>query len=145
MGCGGGILSEGLARLGADVTGIDVVPENVHVAAAHAQRDPFIRDRIQYRHVSAEELAAEGARFDAVIASEVIEHVKRPSAFAKTLAKLAEPGKGLVFISTLDRSNKSVSFLARGYVPPVATCKEPVSSWTKSITHVFSSLLYPAR
>ncbi|KAG1679390.1 hypothetical protein FOA52_007680 [Chlamydomonas sp. UWO 241] len=88
VGCGGGILAESLARLGATVTAIDVTRQNVDAAAAHAARDPLVAARVRYECVSAETLVERGLAFDVVIASEVIEHVRRPDEFVATLARL---------------------------------------------------------
>lgn len=77
VGCGGGILSEALARLGASVHGIDITAENVAAARVHSLADPLVAARVSYEVVSAEELAARGARYDVVVASEVLEHVSR--------------------------------------------------------------------
>ncbi len=103
IGCGGGILSEPLARLGAAVTGIDPVAQSIEVAKAHAQTQGL---EISYRAVTAEDLASEGATFDVVIASEVVEHVADLSTFLKTCRTLCKD-KGLFFVSTLNRTMKS--------------------------------------
>ncbi len=103
IGCGGGILSEPLARLGAAVTGIDPVAQSIEVAKAHAETQGL---KISYRAVTAEELASEGATFDAVIASEVVEHVADLPAFLKTCRTLCKD-KGLFIVSTLNRTMKS--------------------------------------
>jgi 2-polyprenyl-6-hydroxyphenyl methylase/3-demethylubiquinone-9 3-methyltransferase len=103
IGCGGGILSEPLARLGAAVTGIDPVAETVSVAAAHANAQGL---PINYRAVTAEDLAAERAVFDVVIASEVVEHVADLPSFLRTCRALCKPG-GIFIVSTLNRTAKS--------------------------------------
>ncbi|GAX73793.1 hypothetical protein CEUSTIGMA_g1244.t1 [Chlamydomonas eustigma] len=90
VGCGGGILSESLARLGASVHGIDVTSENVEVAAVHSRRDPLVHSRVRYECIAAEQLADQGAKYDVVVASEVIEHVLQPDQFVKTLATLLD-------------------------------------------------------
>ncbi|CAN0110117.1 unnamed protein product, partial [Laminaria digitata] len=87
VGCGGGLLSESLARLGAEVTGIDPSPENVAVASAHAQGDPLTRT-IRYEAATAEELEARGSCFDLVASLEVIEHVDDHQGFVSALAGL---------------------------------------------------------
>jgi 2-polyprenyl-6-hydroxyphenyl methylase/3-demethylubiquinone-9 3-methyltransferase len=103
IGCGGGILSEPLARLGARVTGIDPVEQSISAARAHAQN---LRLPISYRAGTAEDLARENCVFDAVIASEVVEHVADIDAFLKTCRTLCRPG-GLFILSTLNRTAKS--------------------------------------
>ena len=103
IGCGGGILSEPLARLGGSVTGIDPVEESIGVAALHAKKQGLT---VSYRAATAETLASEGRTFDVVVASEVIEHVASVSSFLKTCRALCKPG-GLLIISTLNRTSKS--------------------------------------
>ncbi|EFJ47297.1 hypothetical protein VOLCADRAFT_92038, partial [Volvox carteri f. nagariensis] len=89
VGCGGGILSEALARLGAEVHGIDVTRENVEVAGMHVRADPRVAARVRYDVISAEDLAASGtALYDVVIASEVLEHVNRPHELLPVLTSL---------------------------------------------------------
>ncbi len=103
IGCGGGILSEPLARLGGSVTGIDPVEESIGVATLHAKKQGLT---IGYRAATAEVLASEGSKFDVVIASEVIEHVTDISSFLRTCRALCKP-RGLLIISTLNRTSKS--------------------------------------
>jgi 2-polyprenyl-6-hydroxyphenyl methylase / 3-demethylubiquinone-9 3-methyltransferase len=103
IGCGGGILSEPLARLGAEVTGIDPVEESIGVATAHSKRQGLA---IRYRAATAEDLAREGAVFDVIIASEVVEHVADVASFLNTCRLLCKPG-GLLILSTLNRTSKS--------------------------------------
>jgi 2-polyprenyl-6-hydroxyphenyl methylase/3-demethylubiquinone-9 3-methyltransferase len=103
IGCGGGILSEPLARLGASVTGIDPVGESIEVAKSHAAHEKL---GIAYRAALAEDLAREGALFNMVIASEVVEHVADLTAFLSTCRSLCEAG-GLFIVSTLNRTAKS--------------------------------------
>ena len=103
IGCGGGILSEPLARLGGTVTGIDPVEESIGVATVHAKKQGLI---IAYRAASAETLASEQRIFDVVVASEVIEHVADTASFLKTCRALCKPG-GLLIVSTLNRTSKS--------------------------------------
>lgn len=103
IGCGGGLLSEPMARLGARVTGVDAGTEAIGVARAHAAESGL---DIDYRCSSAEELAASGARFDAVLALEIVEHVADVEAFCGALAALLRPG-GTLVMSTLNRTRRS--------------------------------------
>ena len=104
VGCGGGILSEGLARAGAEVTGIDLAPELLAVARDHA-RDGGLS--IDYRQVSVESLADEQpASFDHVTCMEMLEHVPDPGSVVRACARLVKPG-GRVFFSTLNRKLKA--------------------------------------
>lgn len=107
IGCGGGLLSEPMTRLGAAVTGIDADDKTIATAALHAVEGGL---DIEYRVSLAETIAEErpGA-FDAVVASEVIEHVADPALFATSLSKLVRPG-GAVFLTTLNRTAKSLLF-----------------------------------
>jgi len=115
IGCGGGLVSEPLTRLGAAVTGIDADTLTIGTARLHAEQTGL---DIDYRTCLAEELAAEmPAAFDAVIASDVIEHVADPALFAASLATLVRPG-GAVFVTPLNRTMKSLVFgkIAADYV-----------------------------
>lgn len=107
IGCGGGLISEPLARLGAVVTGIDPAPENIETARRHATGSGLT---INYRQAVVEDLAAESATFDAVLCLEVIEHVPDVPAFLKICSSLVRPG-GLMIVSTLNRTLKAY-FLA---------------------------------
>lgn len=92
IGCGGGLLSSSLARLGARTLGIDASAENIKIAAVHASHDPYLSSpqHLTYRHVSAESLVEEDTRFDAVCALEVLEHVDQPAEFLRTCAELVK-------------------------------------------------------
>jgi 2-polyprenyl-6-hydroxyphenyl methylase/3-demethylubiquinone-9 3-methyltransferase len=105
IGCGGGLLSEALARLGASVHGVDVVERNVDIAREHAQGEGL---RIDYEHASAERLAERGASYDVVLNMEVVEHVADLAAFMDAVNALVRPG-GHTFVSTLNRN--AVSFV----------------------------------
>ena len=104
VGCGGGILSEGLAFRGADVTGIDMGKAPLDVARAHAQTQNL---SIDYRQIPVEQLAAEmPAAFDIITCMEMLEHVPDPASVVKACAALVKPG-GHVFFSTLNRNPKA--------------------------------------
>src|SRR3546814_7279234 len=103
VGCGGGLRSEPLWRLGAAVTGIDAAPQNIAVAALHAEESSLA---IDYRHISVEELPARPARLDAVLNSEVGEHVADVGSFLAASAALVRPG-GMMFLATLNRTPKA--------------------------------------
>ncbi|KAL6261754.1 hypothetical protein P5V15_006843 [Pogonomyrmex californicus] len=107
IGCGGGILSESLARIGAQVTGIDVEPKAIDVAKQHAKLDPNISKRVNYIHTTVEEFSQEQKEtYDAVVTSEVVEHVADPELFLKECVKLVKPGKS-IFITTVNRTLSS--------------------------------------
>ncbi len=103
IGCGGGLLSEPLSRLGAQVTGIDAAATNVRVAALHAARDGL---DIDYRHATAEALAAAGESYDLVLNMEVVEHVAHLDSFMAASCALVKPGGALV-AATLNRTPKA--------------------------------------
>ncbi len=104
VGCGGGILAEGLAHLGAEVTGIDLAGANLQVAEAHARESGLT---IQYRQIAVEALAeAEPASFDVVTCLEMLEHVPDPGSVVAACSRLVKPG-GHVFFSTINRNPKS--------------------------------------
>lgn len=100
VGCGGGLLAEPLARLGATVTGIDPLPESIETARWHAAETGV---ELAYEAATLEEVVREGRRFDLVVASEVIEHVPDPEGFIAALAKAVRPG-GLAILSTVSRT-----------------------------------------
>lgn len=103
VGCGGGLAAEPLARLGAAVTGLDMAGMSLNVARAHAASAGL---EIDYRLESAEAAAARGARFDLVLALEIVEHVADVPTFLAALSALAKPG-GMVILSTLNRTPES--------------------------------------
>jgi 2-polyprenyl-6-hydroxyphenyl methylase/3-demethylubiquinone-9 3-methyltransferase len=103
VGCGGGLISEPLARLGAKVTGIDPTADAIAVARRHAEAQGL---DIDYRTATAEDLQAENALFDAVVCMEVIEHIPDQAAFVRSLGQLVRPG-GMLVMSTLNRTWKS--------------------------------------
>lgn len=104
VGCGGGILSEGLARAGAQVVGIDLGEELLEIAKAHAEESGIA---VEYRRISAETLAeTEPGSFDIVTCMEMLEHVPDPASVVDACARLVKPG-GRVFFSTLNRKLKA--------------------------------------
>lgn len=104
VGCGGGILAEGLAQLGADVTGIDMAGANLKVADEHAKESKL---SIEYKKIAVEELAAQApGSFDVVTCLEMLEHVPDPASVIEACSQLVKPG-GHVFFSTLNRNPKS--------------------------------------
>jgi 2-polyprenyl-6-hydroxyphenyl methylase / 3-demethylubiquinone-9 3-methyltransferase len=132
IGCGGGLLCEPLARLGATVTGIDLVPANLVAARQHARAAAL---DVTYRDVAAEQLAAEGARFDLVCAMEVVEHVADVPGFLATCGALVRPGGGLI-LATLNRTLRS---FALGIV-----AAEYVLGWLPRGTHQWQRFLRPS-
>jgi 2-polyprenyl-6-hydroxyphenyl methylase/3-demethylubiquinone-9 3-methyltransferase len=100
IGCGGGILSEAVARLGADVHGVDVVNKNIQTARLHARQTGI---KIHYETASAEILAGRGEQYDAVLNMEVVEHVAELSLFMDACMRLVRPG-GIMVVATLNRT-----------------------------------------
>ena len=132
VGCGGGLLCEPLARLGAAVTGIDLAPESIEVAARHAHSGGLA---IDYRVAAAAQLLAEGRRFDLVCAMEVVEHVADQGQFLQDCAALVRPGGGLV-LATLNRTFRA---FALGIV-----AAEYVLGWLPRGTHDWRRFVRPA-
>nr|CDI53875.1 related to COQ3-enzyme of ubiquinone (coenzyme Q) biosynthesis [Melanopsichium pennsylvanicum 4] len=113
IGCGGGLFSESLARLGARTTGVDASSSNIGIATTHALRDAVLcrphvlgGQSLTYLHTTAEELVAQGQTFDVVCAMEVVEHVNGPGEFLRSLDQLVKPG-GHLFMSTIARTSLS--------------------------------------
>ena len=131
IGCGGGLLSEPMARLGARVTGLDASGEAIGVARRHAEQAGL---DITYRNETAERLAAAGETFQVVLALETVEHVADAESFLQALAALAAPG-GLVILSTLNRTAKSFGL---GIV-----AAEYVLGWVARGTHDWRKFLKP--
>ncbi len=131
IGCGGGLLSEPMARLGAEVTGADAAERNIPVAQIHAEQQGL---EIAYRHATAEELVAEGAQFDVVLNMEVVEHVADPLAYLTACHDLLRPG-GLMVCSTLNRNPKSYLMAIIG--------AEHVMRWLPRGTHDWSKFITP--
>jgi 2-polyprenyl-6-hydroxyphenyl methylase / 3-demethylubiquinone-9 3-methyltransferase len=131
IGCGAGILSEPLARLGASVVGADPSAENIAVAQAHAGRSGLA---IDYRATTVEALAAAGETFDVVLAMEVVEHVADLGAFIALAAALVKP-RGLLFVATLNRTAKSFALAIVG--------AEYVLRWLPRGTHRWDKFVRP--
>lgn len=103
VGCGGGLISEPMARLGGAVTGLDAASANIEVARLHAAASGLA---IDYRCATAEEEAEAGRQYDLVLALEIIEHVADVSTFLSSLGQVVRPG-GALFLSTLNRTAKA--------------------------------------
>ncbi|NXH11268.1 COQ3 protein, partial [Bucco capensis] len=107
VGCGGGLLSEPLGRLGASVTGIDPLEDNIRTADQHKSFDPVLAKRIQYKSSSLEEIVEESMEtFDVIVASEVVEHVADLEMFIKCCSQVLKPG-GSLFITTINKTQLS--------------------------------------
>jgi 2-polyprenyl-6-hydroxyphenyl methylase / 3-demethylubiquinone-9 3-methyltransferase len=131
VGCGGGLISEPLARMGARVTGLDPAVETIQAARRHAAGQGLA---IAYRAGRVEELAAEGLAFDAVVCLEVVEHVPDPGAFLGASAALLRPG-GLMLLSTLNRTLKAFLLAIVG--------GEYVLRWLPVGTHQWERFITP--
>ncbi|NQV45555.1 MAG: bifunctional 2-polyprenyl-6-hydroxyphenol methylase/3-demethylubiquinol 3-O-methyltransferase UbiG, partial [Rhodospirillales bacterium] len=123
VGCGGGLMSEPLYRLGAELTSIDAGEVTIEVARNHAERNGL---DIAYRQAAPEELAQQGLSFDTVMSLEVIEHVSDVEAFLAAIASLVKPGGALV-IGTLNRTLKSLALAKIG--------AEYILRWLPAGTH----------
>ena len=131
VGCGGGLVAEPMARLGATVTGIDAGTATIEAARRHALGMGLA---IDYRTATVEELALNGERFDVVLALEVIEHVAAPEAFLTACAGLLKPG-GTMAVATLNRTARSFLFAIVG--------AEYLLRWLPKGTHAWSRFIRP--
>ena len=131
VGCGGGVLSEPLARLGATVTGLDPASGNLAVARAHAEAGGLA---IDYRDATVEAVEAAGERFDVVLAMEVVEHVPDPAAFIAAAARAVAPG-GLFVAATINRTLRAYALAIVG--------AEYVLGWLPRGTHDWEKFLTP--
>ncbi|MEP3784165.1 MAG: bifunctional 2-polyprenyl-6-hydroxyphenol methylase/3-demethylubiquinol 3-O-methyltransferase UbiG [Ascidiaceihabitans sp.] len=131
IGCGGGLLSEPMARLGAEIVGVDAAERNIPVAQAHAAQSGL---DIDYRFTTAEDMAAAGEQFDVVMNMEVVEHVADPLAYLTACQQLLKPG-GLQICSTLNRNPKSYVFAIIG--------AEHVMRWLPKGTHEWNKFITP--
>ena len=131
IGCGGGLISEPMARLGANVVGADAGEENIPVAKLHAEQSGLT---IDYRNTTAEALADDGEQFDVVLNMEVIEHVADPQAFLTACQNLLKPG-GIHICSTINRNAKSFAMAIVG--------AEYVMRWLPKGTHEWQKFITP--
>nr|DBA26527.1 TPA: hypothetical protein GDO54_010771 [Pyxicephalus adspersus] len=107
VGCGGGLLSEPLGRLGAAVTGIDPLEDNIRTAILHKSEDPVLDKLIQYKPCTLEEIVEQNIEsFDAIVASEVVEHVNDLESFIQSSFQVLKPG-GSLFITTINKTKIS--------------------------------------
>ncbi|TYC53399.1 bifunctional 2-polyprenyl-6-hydroxyphenol methylase/3-demethylubiquinol 3-O-methyltransferase UbiG [Rhodobacterales bacterium] len=131
IGCGGGLLSEPMARLGADVVGADPSETNIEIARLHMKTSGL---EIDYRAETAESLAAAGESFDVVLNMEVVEHVANAPLFLKSTAGMVRPG-GLMFVATINRTLKAYALAIVG--------AEYVLRWLPKGTHSYEKLVRP--
>ncbi|MBB4065184.1 bifunctional 2-polyprenyl-6-hydroxyphenol methylase/3-demethylubiquinol 3-O-methyltransferase UbiG [Gellertiella hungarica] len=131
IGCGGGLLSEPVARMGAEVVGADPSERNIGIASTHARESGVAVD---YRAVTAEALADAGETFDVVLNMEVVEHVADVEFFLSTCAKMVRPG-GLMFVATINRTMKAMALAIVG--------AEYVLRWLPKGTHQYEKLVRP--
>jgi len=132
IGCGGGILSESMARIGATVTGIDIVQKGLQVATQHSLSQ---RLEIEYINCTAEELVSTGRQFDVVLNMEVVEHVVELPTFMDSCAQLLNPG-GITFIATINRNPLSWLLAIAG--------AEYILRWLPRGTHKWSKFVKPS-
>ena len=131
IGCGGGLLSEPMARLGAHVVGVDPSPVNIEVAKLHAAESGL---EIDYRASTAEALAAAGETFDVILNMEVVEHVADVDLFIEACGQMVKPG-GLMFVATINRTLKALGLAIFG--------AEYVLRWLPRGTHQYEKLVRP--
>ena len=131
IGCGGGLLSEPMARLGFAVTGADASEKNIKTAQTHAEAGGL---PVTYRATTAETLAGEGLLFDVILNMEVVEHVADLPAFLAACATMVKPG-GLMFVATLNKTLKSLALAKIG--------AEYVLGWLPRGTHDWSRFIPP--
>lgn len=132
IGCGGGLLSEPMARLGADVVGADPSETNIRVASLHMESSGL---KIDYRAATAEDLAAAGETFDVILNMEVVEHVADVPLFLEATSSVVRPG-GLMFIATINRTLKAYALAIVG--------AEYVLRWLPKGTHSYEKLVKPS-
>lgn len=132
IGCGGGLLCEPMARLGAEVVGADASLTNIEVARIHAAQSGVTVD---YRATTAEDLADSGERFDIVLNMEVVEHVSDVDLFVGKCAEMVKPG-GVMFVATINRTLKALGLAIVG--------AEYVLRWLPRGTHQYEKLVRPS-
>ena len=130
IGCGGGLLSEPIARLGAAVVGADPAGANIEAAKVHADREAL---PIDYRATTAEALADAGERFEVVLAMEVVEHVANLTLFVNRCAEMVKPG-GLMVVATLNRTIKSFALAIVGAEYVLRWLPRGTHQWDKFVT-----------
>ena len=130
IGCGGGLLSEPMARLGADVVGADAAEANIKTAALHAKQQGLTVD---YRAITAEQLVVKGETFDAILNMEVIEHVADPQAFMSACGQLMKPD-AIMFLATLNRTLKAFALAIVGAEYVLRWLPRGTHEWDKFIT-----------
>ncbi|KAK1232918.1 Hexaprenyldihydroxybenzoate methyltransferase, mitochondrial [Marasmius sp. AFHP31] len=135
VGCGGGLLSESLARLGARTLGVDASESNIAIANHHASQDSRLRDNLTYKHTSAETLLSQPKRYDVVCSMEVLEHVDNPTMFLSTCAELLKPS-GHLFLSTISRT--PLAYLLTIFLA------EKVLGKVSEGTHTYSKYIKPS-
>ncbi|MCY0092448.1 bifunctional 2-polyprenyl-6-hydroxyphenol methylase/3-demethylubiquinol 3-O-methyltransferase UbiG [Hoeflea ulvae] len=131
IGCGGGLLCEPMARMGAEVLGADASRVNIEVASLHAAQSGV---DVSYEAITSEDLAARGERFDVVLNMEVVEHVADVDLFLSSCAEMVKPG-GLMFVATINRTMKAMAFAIVG--------AEYVLRWLPRGTHQYEKLVRP--
>ena len=131
IGCGGGLLSEPIARMGAIVVGADPSEKNIGIASTHAEQTGV---QVDYRAVTAEQLAEAGEHFDVVLNMEVVEHVADVEFFLRTCASMVKPG-GLMFVATINRTLKARAL--------AIFAAENVLRWLPRGTHQYEKLVRP--
>lgn len=132
IGCGGGLLCEPMARLGADITGIDAAEKNIKIASLHAKKSKL---KINYQAIAGEDLAKTKAKFDVILNMEVLEHVADVGSFVGACAKLLKKD-GCMLFSTINRTPKSYLFAIVG--------AEHVLQWLPKGTHTYEKFLKPS-
>jgi 2-polyprenyl-6-hydroxyphenyl methylase / 3-demethylubiquinone-9 3-methyltransferase len=130
IGCGGGLLAEPMARLGAAVVGVDAAARNIPVARLHAEQSGLA---IDYRHGTAEALAAAGESFEVVLNMEVVEHVPEPAAYLAACAALLRPG-GLMIASTINRTARSFALAIVGAEHVLRWLPRGTHDWRRFVT-----------
>lgn len=131
IGCGGGLLSEPMSRMGFTVMGADASDKNIKTASTHAREQGLA---IDYRATSAEALAGQGERFDVILNMEVIEHVADRNLFLSRCAEMLNPG-GLMFVATINRTAKSYALAIIG--------AEYILGWIPKGTHDWNKFIKP--